>query len=242
MESTYGSENEAMLHEIWSRREFCLSAIESVISRCPSIKVICDLGCGDGRLLSKIHESHPDLKLMGIDNSHVAVAAATQRLGKFAEIAEADISSDSSTFPEGTLLVSSGFTANLFPSSCWGDIIVRLFTNSRGVVGSVFDRFFWNRTFNTGVIQNYVSASGEDGVISWESRRFPEFQITVMREQNIYRQTEVKSYNNDLGFLSYSESLESLGLLLRSTRPRKIIASGNFETSYSVDVIVRGGV
>ena len=42
--------------------------------------------------------------------------------------------------------------------------------------------------------------------------------------------------------LSSSGNLESLGLLSRSTQPRKLISSGKFETSYSVDVIVRGGV
>lgn len=38
-----------------------------------SIESLVDIGCGNGRLLSQLHELRPNLKLLGVDRSHAAL-------------------------------------------------------------------------------------------------------------------------------------------------------------------------
>lgn len=223
----------------FGRASFFLHAVFSIISGFPQVNSVCDLGCGDGLLLSRIHNENPEMPLMGVDSSEMAISAAKKRVGCAADISQHDFMSERVDVPEGTLLVANGFTSNLFDPARWRDTLTGIMNECPEVCGLVSDRFFWSYDSEVMADGGLVFASGEDGDLLRESTRGSYYPKTTLRDKNNETMSEVKSYNNVSEFDPASEILSDEGIVLRSTSHKGMNESRQFATSCCVDVLIR---
>lgn len=75
--------------EHWSQSDLSESDIKRILSKLPEEGKILDVGCGDGFLLSQIHNGVREL--YGVDLSERALALARQRIGYSVQLSQASI-------------------------------------------------------------------------------------------------------------------------------------------------------